>query len=109
MRRASLALFLFSLLTVTRAQEKGNRDDPQPENENTDLRVDLETGGHVGTIVKLFFTADGKQLVSVGRDLTVRFWGVHSGELLHTLRPRFFVHPNGLTQAAAVSADRRTL
>src|SRR5690242_3946442 len=69
----------------------------------------LDTGGHTGRIMKLFFTADGKQLVSVGRDQTIRFWDVLTGELVRVLRSSFHQHlPNG-PQTTALTPDGGTL
>src|SRR5207245_9135530 len=43
--------------------------------EGTPRRV-VEAGGHVGMIRELLFTADGRELVSVSDDKTIRVWGV---------------------------------
>ena len=47
-----------------------------------DIVATLE--GHTNTIVCLAFTPDGKQVVTGGRDNTVRVWKTAGGECLHT-------------------------
>ena len=39
-------------------------------------RLVLEAGGHQAIIRKLLFTADGRELVSVSDDKTIRVWSV---------------------------------
>src|SRR5262249_43932479 len=58
-------------------------------------RIDLETGknlyagvasrGHAGAVRRLFFAADGKQLVSVGDDQTACVWDVASAKLIRNV------------------------
>ena len=47
----------------------------------------LDAGGHSGNVRKLCFTPDGKELISVSGDKTIRFWDVQTGELLRVLHP----------------------
>jgi WD40 repeat protein len=71
----------------------------------------LNAGGHIGRIRGLFFTPDGKELVSVGEDRTVRVWGVGDGEARHVLHlpvgPED--HATDLGLAAALSPDGKTV
>ena len=46
----------------------------------------LNTGGHTDKVSGLFFTRDGKQLLSVGQDRTLRVWDLALGELVRVLR-----------------------
>jgi len=69
----------------------------------------FEAGGHTGPIRKLLFTPDGKQLVSVSEDKTIRLWGVESGQLLKVFRPPIGPGPEGSLYAAALSPDGKML
>src|SRR5262245_38582180 len=46
----------------------------------------LDAGGHTGTVTAVFFTPDGKQLISCAADKTVRVWDAGTGEPLRVLR-----------------------
>ena len=44
----------------------------------------IDTGGHMAAITKVMFTSDGKFLVSVSNDKTVRMWDASTGEQVTT-------------------------
>src|SRR5271166_4034215 len=69
----------------------------------------LDSGGHTSTVNKVLFTSDGKELISVSDDKTIRFWDVASGEPIRVLRPPIGPGDEGMLYAAAVSPDGRTL
>jgi WD40 repeat protein len=69
----------------------------------------LDAGGHTSTVNKVRFTPDGRRLVSVSSDKTVRIWDVRTGETLDVLRPPIAPGPAGMLFAAAVSPDGRWL
>ena len=69
----------------------------------------LDSGGHTSTVWKVLFTPDGKELISVSDDKTVRFWDVASGEPIRVLRPPIGPGDEGRLYAAALSPDGRTL
>jgi len=69
----------------------------------------LDSGGHTSIVWKVLFTSDGKELISVSDDKTVRFWDVASGEPIRVLRPPIGPGPEGKLNAAALSPDGRTL
>ena len=48
-------------------------DEPIPDNAP---RLVVEAGGHTAIIRELLFTADGRELVSVSDDKTIRIWAV---------------------------------
>ena len=50
----------------------------------------FETQGHRGPVTRLFYSSDGKQLMSAGKDGIVRTWDAESGQLKEIL-----VDPNG--------------
>ena len=69
----------------------------------------LDSGGHTSIVRKVLFTPDGKELISVSDDKTVRFWDVASGEPIRVLRPPIGPGNEGKLYAAALSPDGRTL
>ena len=46
----------------------------------------VEAGGHVAMIRELLFTADGRELVSISDDKTIRVWAVSPDGRQATLR-----------------------
>ena len=69
----------------------------------------LDSGGHTSIVWKVLFTPDGKELISVSDDKTIRFWDVASGEPIRVLRPPIGPGREGMLYAAALSPDGRTL
>jgi WD40 repeat protein len=69
----------------------------------------LDSGGHTSTVRKVLFTPDGKELISVSQDKTIRFWDVASGETLKVIRPPIGAGPEGELYTAALSPDGRLL
>lgn len=72
----------------------------------------LEAGGHQGVIRKLLFTADGRELVSVSDDKTIRVWSVSSdgrrATLARTFRGQMEEGRGGMLAAAALSPPDAT-
>jgi WD40 repeat protein len=97
MRRILPALLLLALAAPARAEDKA-------------LLV-LNTGGHVGRVRGLFFTPNGKELISVGEDRTVRVWGVGEGEPRQVLRLPIGAEERttDLGLAAALAPDGKTV
>ena len=58
---------------------------------------------------KILFTPDGRQLISISDDKTIRVWDVASGEVLRVHFPPKGPGPVGMLYAAALSPDGRTL
>jgi WD40 repeat protein len=69
----------------------------------------LDAAGHTAQVKRLHFTPDGRELITVSQDKTIRCWDVQSGELLRTLRPPIGRGLEGMLSAAALSPDGRTL
>ena len=96
-------------VACARAQEQPPEDDGPPEVDLLKPQVELETGGHTAKVLKLFFTPDGKQVVTVSLDQTIRYWDVQTGQARRVLRPQCFLPEHGHAYAAALTADGRTL
>jgi WD40 repeat protein len=69
----------------------------------------LDASGHTAAVRKVLFTPDGKRLLSISEDKTIRVWDVTSGACVRTLRPPAGKGPEGRLLAAALSPDGRTL
>jgi WD40 repeat protein len=69
----------------------------------------IDSGGHTSLVKKVLFTPDGRELISVSDDNTIRFWDVASGEPIRALRPPIGPGGSGRLYAAALSPDGRTL
>ena len=69
----------------------------------------LDTGGHTSFVWKVLFSPDGKELISVSSDKTIRTWDVASGEQIRFLRPPRGPGHEGKLYAAALTPDGRTL
>ncbi len=46
----------------------------------------IDSGGHKALINDVLFTPDGKELISVSEDKTIRIWDVASGKTIEVLR-----------------------
>jgi WD40 repeat protein len=72
----------------------------------------LDAGGHTVSVNKVLFTADGREILSMSNDKTIRVWDVATGEPVRTLRVPIGVgdigriysaslHPNGTKLAVS--------
>ena len=72
----------------------------------------LEAGGHQAIIRKLLFTADGRELVSVSDDKTIRVWSVspdgRRATLARSLRGQMEEGRGGMLATAALSPPDAT-
>jgi len=98
MRRYAWVLFSLSLAFPVFAQEKQEKPS-----------LVLDAGGHTDSIPRVLFTPDGKEVISVSKDKTIRIWSVATGEPLRTLRLPIGAGRKGTLYAAALSPDGRTL
>ena len=69
----------------------------------------LDADGHTAVVWKVLFTPDGKELISVSYDKTIRVWDVQTGEPVRVLRPPIGRGAEGMLFAAALAPDGRTL
>jgi uncharacterized caspase-like protein/WD40 repeat protein len=79
------------------------------EDAGPDFRLDLDAGGHRGTVKDMAFTPDGELLVSVSDDKTIRVWDWRSGVTLRTIRGYLGDGHDGKVFAVAVSPDGKTI
>ncbi len=66
----------------------------------------LESGGHTGS-AGCVFTPDGREVISVSADSTIRFWSVETGQTTRILRP--LLTPGGRVGPGALSPDGKML
>lgn len=71
------------------------------------LPLVLDPQAHTGQVMDLEFTPDGKELVSVSKDKSVRVWEVASGENVRTLRGFAGPGDDGQLYRLAISPDGR--
>lgn len=69
----------------------------------------IDPRGHSAMIKEVMFTQDGRRLISVSDDKTIRLWDVESGEIINTLRGQVGDGDEGRLYAGALSPDGRTL
>ncbi len=78
--------------------------------ESFEPRLVIETGGHKAMIRELLFTPDGRELVSVSDDKTIRIWSVHAdgrrAVLARTVRGQIEAGRGGMMASAALSPAR---
>ena len=69
----------------------------------------IDTGGHKATIRNVIFTSDGRYLISVSDDKTVRVWNTSTGEVVRVLLGQIGEGEEGKMFAAALSPDNSLL
>src|SRR5262245_29149364 len=82
------------------ASAQGTRDKPV---------LVLDVGGHTSMVNKVLFTPDGKEVITVSGDKTVRVWDAATGAPLRVLRPPIGPGREGKLYAAALSPNGKTL
>src|SRR5260370_1271843 len=98
MRRISLAPISLTIAPAARADDAAEKP-----------VLVLDAGGNTAMVGKAPSAPDGRELITVSDDKTIRFWDVASGEPLRVLRPPIGVGPEGKIYAAALAPDGRTL
>ena len=68
-------------------------------------RLVMDPYGHSGEVMDMAFTPDGKSLLSVSRDKTLRLWDVETGENLKTFRGSIGDGVNGELYRLAISPE----
>ena len=72
-------------------------------------RLVIDSRGHSGQVKEVLFSDEGRTLISLGDDKTIRFWDVGTGELLKTLWVPSAPGREGKLYAGALSPDERWL
>ncbi len=106
----ALVAMLLTLDAPTTATGSNATETPSPAFQASDNspRLVLEAGGHSAFINELLFTADGRELVSVSDDKTMRVWSVspdgRQAALVRTIRGQIEDGRAGQLVAAALVA-----
>jgi len=74
-----------------------------------DPQLVLDAEGHTGTVKGAVFSGDGKQLITVSHDKTIRIWDVGTGTSARVLRPPTGSGQVGEYFGVALSPDGKTL
>jgi WD40 repeat protein len=98
MKRFILLVVLWGVLLV--ASKAGAEEEPI-------LVIDPQ--GHSAMIRDVMFTPDGKTLISVSLDKTIRVWDVVTGDLIKTLRGQIGDGEEGMLNAGSFSPDGNTI
>jgi WD40 repeat protein len=69
----------------------------------------LDAGGHTAFVLKVFFTPDGKRIITVSKDKSVRIWDPATGETVKTVRFPAGPGDEGSLRAATLSKDGKKL
>jgi len=69
----------------------------------------LDPLGHTSTVRKVLFTPDGRKVISVAYDKTVRVWDVGTGEVDNVFRLPMGPGNEGILNGAALAPDGQTL
>lgn len=69
----------------------------------------IDPQGHSDMVKDVMFTPDGKVLVSVSRDKTIRLWNVETGDLIKTYRGEIDEGHKGSFFSGALSSDGKKL
>jgi WD40 repeat protein len=92
-----------------RRREAAWVDDSQaealPAKGNERPHLVLDAAGHTATVRRALFLPDGRHVVTVSFDKSVRIWDVRSGETVRTFRLPVGPGPEGSITTAALSPD----
>ncbi|OJJ20572.1 hypothetical protein BKI52_19150 [marine bacterium AO1-C] len=78
-------------------------------NAQSDPKLVLESQGHSARIWDVAFTPNGRNLITVSDDKSIRIWNTSTGELKRTLRGQIGDGSEGKMYALALSRDGRYL
>ena len=69
----------------------------------------LDPGGHTAQVARVVFTPDGRQVLTISLDKSIRVWDVKTARTLRVLRPPVDDGYEGSLYTAALSRDGRLL
>ncbi len=72
-------------------------------------RIVINPLGHSGKIFNILFTPDGKKIISVSEDKSIRIWDASTGEMLKKFESQVGDGPEGMFYASAISPDGKLL
>lgn len=72
-------------------------------------RIVINPMGHSAKIHNLLFTPDGKRLVSVSEDKTIRLWNAETGEMIKKFESQIGDGPEGMFYSSAISPNGKLL
>jgi WD40 repeat protein len=72
-------------------------------------RIVINSGGHSGKIFNILYSPDGKQIISVSEDKTIRIWDSRTGEMIKKFEAQIGKGPEGMFYASAISPDGKYL
>ncbi|MEQ8572746.1 MAG: WD40 repeat domain-containing protein, partial [Fulvivirga sp.] len=72
-------------------------------------RIVINSGGHSGKIFNILYSPDGKQIISVSEDKTIRIWDSRTGEMIKKFEAQIGKGPEGMFYASAISSDGKYL
>ncbi len=72
-------------------------------------KIVINPMGHSAKIHNLIFTPDGKRIISVSEDKSVRVWSAESGEMIKKFESEIGDGPEGMFYSSALSPDGKLL
>lgn len=72
-------------------------------------RIVINPLGHSGKIYNILFTPDGKKIISVSEDKSIRIWDTNTGEMISKFESQVGDGPEGMFYASAISPDGKLL
>jgi WD40 repeat protein len=72
-------------------------------------RIVINPQGHAGKVHNLLFTPDGKRLISISEDKTIRIWSTKTGEQTKKFESQIGDGYEGMLYASALSPDGKLL
>lgn len=72
-------------------------------------RIVVNPLGHSAKIHNLIFTPDGRQIISISEDKTIRIWNAETGTMVKKFEPQIGEGPEGMLYASALSPDGKLL
>ncbi len=76
---------------------------------NSVPQIVINAMGHTGKIFNIVFSPDGKKIISVSEDKTIRVWDTKTGDMLNKFRSEIGNGPEGMLYASAISPDGKLL